>query len=70
VVTAEDPMEHISIVLRGLQGKAIGGVSYASPMLGFGQLTDEEIAAVINHERTSWDNKAPVVTARPVTALR
>jgi len=34
------------------------------------QLTDDEIAAVINHERTSWSNKGPLVTPKDVAALR
>ena len=71
VVTAKDAAEHIRIVLRGRQGKTIGGVAYPSPMPAFAdQLTDDEIAAVINHERTSWSNKGPLVTPKDVAALR
>lgn len=71
VVTAQDPTEHIRIILRGLQGKAIGGVTYASPMPAFGsQLRDKDIAAVVNHERTSWGNQAPTVTWEDVAAQR
>lgn len=71
VVVAEDPAEHIRIVLRGLQGKVINGVTYASPMPAFGnQLDDNQIAALINHERTSWGNNAPTVTPEVVAAQR
>ena len=71
VVTADDPTEHIRVVLHGLQGKEIGGVSYVSPMPAFGGLlSDEQIAAVINHERTSWGNDAPLVTPEDVAAQR
>jgi mono/diheme cytochrome c family protein len=71
VVTSGDPTEHIRTVLRGLAGKTIGGVSYASPMPPFAdQLTDEEVAAVLNHERTSWGNQAPLVKPEDVIALR
>jgi mono/diheme cytochrome c family protein len=71
VVTAKDSAEHVRIVLRGRQGKAIGGVAYPSPMPAFAdQLTDDEIAAVINHERTSWSNKGPLVTPKDVAVLR
>ena len=34
------------------------------------QLKDDEIAAVINHERTSWGNQSPIVAAKDVAALR
>ena len=71
VVTAKDSAEHIRIVLRGRQGKAIGGVAYPSAMPAFAdQLTDDEIAAVINHERTSWSNTGPLVSPKDVAALR
>ncbi len=71
VVTAQDPAQHIATVLFGLSGKAIGGVSYAAQMPAWGQqLSDEEIAAVVNHERTSWANKAPTTRAAAVAAVR
>lgn len=71
VVTAEDPTEHIMTILNGLLGKTIEGVGYPSPMPAFGTLlSDEQIAAIINHERTSWGNNAPTVTAGDVTKAR
>ncbi|HEX6982608.1 MAG TPA: cytochrome c [Balneolaceae bacterium] len=71
VVTAEDPNRHIEIILYGLQGKAINGVDYATIMPPFAeQLSDEEVAAIINHERTSWGNNAPTVTAEDVAKVR
>lgn len=62
VVTAQDASEHIRVVLRGLHGKPIRGTTYASQMPGFAQLSDAEVAAVVDHERTSWGNKAPIVS--------
>jgi cytochrome c oxidase cbb3-type subunit 2 len=71
VVTAHDATEQIHTVLFGRQGKAIGGATYAAAMPPWGaQLSDAEIAAVINHERTSWGNHAPTVTAVEVAAVR
>ena len=71
VVTATDATEHIRTVLRGLSGKTIGGVVYASPMPAFAdQLTDEEVAAVLSHERTNWGNQAPPVKPEDVIARR
>lgn len=71
VVNADDPAEHIQIVLGGLQGKEIGGVAYVSPMPAFGGLlTDDQIAAVINYQRTSFGNDAPLTTPEEVAAHR
>lgn len=71
VVTAEDPTRHIAIVLFGASGSEIGGVRYSSPMPAWGAtLSDDDIAAVINHERSSWGNRAPLVTAADVAAIR
>jgi len=71
VVQDSDPARHIEVILFGLSGQTIGGVAYASAMPAWGeQLTDDEIAAVVNHERTSWGNAAPTVTAADVAALR
>ena len=71
VVLANDPTEHIKIVLHGTQGSLINGVTYAAQMPGWAsELSDDEIAAAINHERTSWGNHAPTVTAKDVAALR
>lgn len=71
VVTADDPTEHIDTVLHGKQGSTIGGVAYTSPMPSFAsQLDDASIAAIINHERTSWGNAAPTVSADDVAARR
>lgn len=71
VVTAEDPTRHIEIILFGMQGEAINGVEYSAAMPPFSeQLSDEEVAAIINHERTSWGNDAPTVTADQVQKVR
>ncbi len=71
VTNADDPTEHIQVILYGLQGRKIDGVEYASVMQAFESiLSDEEVAAVINHERTSWGNDAPTVTADQVKQVR
>ncbi len=71
VVTARDPADHIRIVLFGAKGNTINGVTYQAQMPAWAdQLSDEEAAAVINHERTSWGNNAPVVTATDVAKVR
>lgn len=71
VVLAEDPTRHIEIILFGLQGQPIEGVDYPTAMPGWAeQLSDAEVAAVVNHERTSWGNQAPTVTAEQVADVR
>jgi len=71
IVIAPDPTEHIRTVLRGLSGKTIGGVTYAAAMPAFAdQLTDDEVAAVLSHERNSWGNQARPVKSEEVLAQR
>lgn len=68
---ATGPFEkHVEIVLKGMVGVAINGVSYASPMPAWAQLTDEQIAAVVTYERNSWGNEAGVVEPAQVAPLR
>lgn len=70
-VTDSDPSVHILSILEGVSNKVIDGVAYASPMPGFGPaLSDLEVAAVVNHERSNWGNNAQLVTPDEVTALR
>ncbi len=71
VVIAAAPSRHIAIVLFGLKGEEINGVRYGAAMPEHeDELSDADIAAVVNHERTSWGNSAPQVTAQDVAAVR
>ena len=71
VVNDEDPSRHIEVVLYGAQGSTIDGVSYVTPMPAWGeQLSDEEVAAVVNHERASWGNTGATITASDVAKVR
>lgn len=71
IVNGKDADAHIRIVLHGLAGKVINGTHYAAQMPAFGtQLTDAQIAAVIDHERTSWGNRGPTVTPDEVRRNR
>lgn len=70
-VTNDDATEQIRIILYGINGKTINGKTYSAQMPPWGdQLSDEEVAAVINHERTSWGNDAATVTAEEVKTVR
>ena len=70
VVDNPDATEHIRVVLFGLQGKAINGVKYGSPMPPWAQLSDQDIAAIIDYERSAWDNHGKPITATEVAAVR
>ncbi|GAC1405463.1 MAG: c-type cytochrome [Candidatus Velthaea sp.] len=70
VIVAADPKAHVVTILKGLHGKKIGGVDYSSQMPAFPQLSDADIAAIVDHERTSWGNTAPTITPDDVKRLR
>ncbi len=57
----------INVLLYGLQGEIqIDGQSYNGVMTAWGQLSNEEIAAVINHELTSWGNESALQNFQPL----
>ena len=57
----------INVVLYGLQGAIeIDGQTYNSVMTPWAQLSDEEIAATLNHELTSWGNADAVDAFEPI----
>lgn len=59
----------IHTVLFGLHGQIdVLGTSYNGVMPAWGQLGDDEIAAVLNHELTSWGNDALVTDFKPIEA--
>lgn len=66
-----DLTEHITVILKGLSGKAINGVSYAAPMQSWASvLNDQEVAAVVTYERSSWGNTGGIAEPAQVAALR
>lgn len=66
IVNDKDPKMMIEIILKGYDAMPNYG-----PMPPFGdQLSDEEIAAIMTHERSSWGNNAPAVTAEEVKKVR
>jgi len=68
IVNAKNPITQIGVVLHGLQATA--GKAYSSQMPPFAHLSDNDIAAIIDHERTSWGNNAPLVTPDDVKRAR
>ncbi len=68
----KDPETPIRIVLHGLQGSIeVKGMTYNGVMPEWGsRLSDEEIAAVLTHERRSWGNSAEEITSDMVDRIR
>ncbi|MFZ5478412.1 MAG: c-type cytochrome [Myxococcota bacterium] len=62
--------EHVAIVLKGMSGQPIAGVTYAAAMPAWPQLTDEEVAAVVTFERLSWGNDGGMVEPAAVKKAR
>ena len=65
-----DKQRLISVLLNGLQGQLIDGVKYESVMPSHSFLTDKQIADVLTYVRNNFDNKASLVTAAQVNAVR
>ena len=71
VVTDADPTRHVTAVLQGVHAVPIDGVVYPVTMPPFGSLlSDEQIAAIINHERSSWGNHGAQVSVPQVEQIR
>lgn len=71
VVLDPDPAKQIDVILHGLHGKKVGGTVYPGAMPPFGSaLNDADIANIINHERSSWGNRAKHVTQAQVAKAR
>jgi mono/diheme cytochrome c family protein len=70
IVTNANPQFQIAIVLHGLHGKIINRSSYSAQMPTFSQLSDSDIAAIIDHERTSWGNAAPTINPDDIKRAR
>ena len=65
------PDKHIAIVLHGLSGPVtVKGTQFNSMMAPLGTMSDDDIAAAINYERSSWGNNGVHVTAAQVAAVR
>lgn len=66
IVNDPDPSILIQIILSGYDARPEFG---AMPEFG-SLLSDEEIAAIATHERSSWGNQAPLVTPEQVAEIR
>ena len=66
IVNDQNPEMLIKIILVGYDAREEYGVM---PALGE-NLTDEDIKAIADHERSSWGNNAPEVPLETITRLR
>lgn len=61
----------LAAVIRGASGPlTVSGQTFNGVMPGFARLSDEEIAAVVSHVRSSWGNRYGKITPAQVQAHR
>lgn len=65
-------VKHVtSTIIKGLNaGVELNGQKYTQPMPAFGQLSDQDVAAVATYVRNSWGNKFGGVTLADAKASR
>lgn len=66
IVNNEDYSIMVSIILLGYDARE----EFATMLPFADQLSDAEIAAIVNHERSSWGNNASQITEADVKAIR
>jgi cytochrome c oxidase cbb3-type subunit II len=71
VVNDDDATMHMHVVLHGLQGTQVGGVTYGGVMPPFAStLSDADVADIIDYERSAWGNHGKRVIAAQVATER
>jgi mono/diheme cytochrome c family protein len=61
----------IMIIISGLKGPTeVAGVTYTQNMPAVKNITDQEIAEVLNFVRHNWGNKAASISAAEVARIR
>lgn len=69
VVLDENPEIFVDIIMNGYNARANEGYGPMPAVGTMAKLTADEVAAIMNHERTSWGNDAKKVTAEEVQKL-
>ena len=70
-VKGNDKLKFVRIIIKGMTERVeIDGEYYDNNMSANPDLTDTQIADVLNYIRNSWSNKASLVTAAEVKAAR
>lgn len=66
----KDKNKLVQIILKGMRGPInVKGEKYDTEMAGV-DLTDKEVADVINYIRNSWGNKAPLIKTAEVAPAK
>lgn len=66
IVLNDDPDLQITIIMHGYSGRVNEGYGIMPPIGTNNNLKPEEVAAIINHERSSWGNNSKQVTVEDV----
>jgi cytochrome c oxidase cbb3-type subunit II len=70
-VNRPDATKHIDVVLNGLQGARVSGITYTNPMPAYGAtLNDADVAAIVDYERGAWGNHGLLITPAQVAGER
>jgi mono/diheme cytochrome c family protein len=71
VVAADDPYNLIKVSLVGIAGELLGRAAAWESMPGFStQLSNEQLAQLVNYMRVQWGRRQPSVTAAEVLKIR
>ena len=69
IVLDDNPEIMVDIILNGYSGRVSEGFGPMPPVGSASNLTAAEISAIMNHEKTSWGNKAKKVTTEEIQKL-
>lgn len=69
IVLDDNPEIMVDIIMNGYNARATEGYGPMPAVGTTAALTAEEVAAIMNHEKTSWGNNARTVTAEEVQKL-
>ncbi|MCQ6958359.1 cytochrome c [Mucilaginibacter aquariorum] len=69
IVLDKDPKVQLTIIMKGYNGRASEGFGVMPAVGTNNNLKPEEVAAIMNHERTSWGNNGRKVTLTEIKEL-
>lgn len=69
IVLDDDPELMVNIIMNGYSGREQEGFPPMPPVGTNNKLSAEEVAAIMNHEKTSWGNNAKPVTPEQIQQI-